>query len=139
MTAEIKMIDGIALAGISDSNHWITLDGPEEFGGFSASPRPMEYMLMGLAGCAAMDVLSILNKKRVKLSDFSMVAKAECAVNHPRVFKKIKLEYVFTGKHIHPPDIERAIELTEEKYCGGIAMLKNVIEIIHKYKIIVSE
>ena len=139
MKAKIKLIDGIALAGTSDSNHWITLDGPEEFGGFSAGPRPMELMLMGLAGCAGMDVLSILRKKRVKLNDFSMEVEAERAEDHPRVFTRIKLNYIFSGKNILPSDIERSIALTEEKYCGATAMLKKSVEIIHNYRILESE
>jgi len=139
MKAKLKLIDGIALAGVSDSNHWVTLDGPEDFGGFSAGPRPMELMLLGLAGCAAMDVLSILRKKRVKLSNFNMHVDAERAKDHPKVFTKIKFNYIFSGKNIRPLDIERSIELTEGKYCSATAMLKDVVEIIHDYKIEESE
>jgi len=137
--ATIKLINGITLAGKSDSNHWVTLDGPENFGGFSAGPRPMELMLLGLAGCAAMDVLSILRKKRVNLSDFNMNVEAERAEDHPRVFTRIKLNYMFTGKNIHPSDIERSIKLTEEKYCGATAMLKSAVEINHDYQILEPE
>ena len=139
MKAKLKLIDGIALAGVSDSNHWVTLDGPEDFGGFSAGPRPMELILLGLAGCAAMDVLSILRKKRVKLSNFNMHVDAERAKDHPKVFTKIKFNYIFSGKNIRPLDIERSIELTEGKYCSATAMLKDVVEIIHDYKIEESE
>jgi putative redox protein len=139
MKAKLRWIDGIALAGVSDSNHWITLDGPKEFGGFLAGPRPMELVLLGVAGCAAMDVLSILRKKKVKLSDFKVEAEAEQAEKHPQVFTKIKLNYMFYGENIRPADIERSIELTEEKYCGATAMLKSAVEIIHDYGIIESE
>jgi len=136
MKAKIKLIDGIAFAGVSDSNHWVTLDGPEEFGGFSAGSRPMELILLGLAGCAAMDVLSILKKKRVQLSDFGMEIDAERTEDYPKVFTDIKLYYLFTGKNIRPSDIERSIELTEEKYCGATAMLKNAVKITHDYQIV---
>ena len=71
MKARLQHIDGLAMAGVSDSKHWIAMDGPEKFGGFSAGSRPMEVMLLAVAGCTAMDVLSILKKKRVKLDDFS--------------------------------------------------------------------
>ncbi len=138
MTAKIKLIDGIALAGISDSNHWVNLDGPEDFGGFSAGPRPMEYMLLGLAGCAAMDVLSILRKKRIELNDFTMEIQAEQSANHPKVFTKVKLNYIFDGKNIQSSDVDRAIELTVDKYCGATAMLKNTVNIIHNYQILNS-
>jgi len=120
MKAKLKLIDGIALAGVSDSNHWVTLDGPEDFGGFSAGPRPMELIL-------------------VKLSNFNMHVDAERAKDHPKVFTKIKFNYIFSGKNIRPLDIERSIELTEGKYCSATAMLKDVVEIIHDYKIEESE
>ena len=136
MTAKIKLIEGIALVGVSDSKHWITLDGPESFGGYAAGPRPMELMLLGLAGCAAMDVLSILKKKRVKLDDFSMEIEAERAEDHPKVFSKIILNYVFSGENLRSTDIERSIDLTKDKYCSGIAMLKNIVDIIHNYRIL---
>jgi len=139
MRVKLKLIDGIALAGVSGSNHWVALDGPEDFGGFSAGSRPMELILLGLAGCAAMDVPAILKKMRVELNDFSMDVKAERAEDHPKVFTKIILNYIFTGKNIHTPDVERSIELTGEKYCSATAMLKDVMEIIHEYQIVESE
>jgi putative redox protein len=138
MNAKIKLIDGIALAGVSNSNHWVTMDGPENFGGHSAGPRPMELVLMGVAGCAAMDVLSILRKKRAELNGFNMEVEAERTEEHPQVFTRIKLNYIFSGKNIQPSDIERSIELTEEKYCGATAMLKGAVEIIHNYRIVES-
>jgi putative redox protein len=139
MRVRLKLIGGIALAGVSDSNHWVTLDGPEDFGGYSAGSRPMELILLGLAGCAAMDVLSILKKKRIELNDFNMDVEAERAEDHPKVFTKIILNYIFTGKNIHTSDVERSIELTGEKYCSATAMLKDVVDITHKYKIVESE
>ncbi len=135
MRAKLQRIDGLALAGVSDSNHWVTMDGPEDFGGFSAGPRPMEMMLLSIVGCTAMDVLSILKKKRIKLDDFSVEVKAERAEEHPRVFTEIKLHYIFTGKNIRPVDVERAIGLSQDKYCSATAMLRKVANITHDYQI----
>ncbi len=139
MKAKVKLIDGIALAAFGDSNHWVTMDGPEKFGGFHAGPRPMELILMGLAGCAAMDVLSILRKKRVEIKNFDMEIEAERAEEHPQIFTKIKLHYNFYGKNIKPADVERSIELTDEKYCPATSMLRHSAEITHEYKIIETD
>ncbi len=92
-------------------------------------------MLLSLAGCTASDVVSILQKKRVKLDDFEINISAEMTEKHPRVFTKIDLEYVFYGDNIAEKDVERAIELSETKYCGVTAMLEKAIEINHVYKI----
>ncbi|MCK4857751.1 MAG: OsmC family protein [candidate division Zixibacteria bacterium] len=135
MKAKIRRIDGLALAGVSDSNHWVTMDGPAEFGGFLAGARPMELVLLGVASCAAMDVLSILRKKKTKLSDFAVEVDADRAKEHPQVFTAIRLHYILTGKRIRPADVERSIELTDEKYCGAIAMLKGNVAITHDYEI----
>lgn len=135
MKATIQRINGTALAGRGGSNHWVVLDGPEDFGGFSAGTRPMEMILIGLAGCTAMDVLSILKKKRVRLDDFSMQVEAERAEEHPKVFTRIHLHYIFTGNDIKPKDIERSIELSQDKYCGASAMLRKAAEISYDYEI----
>ncbi len=133
--AYIKQISGITFAGKTDSNHWITMDGPEEFGGSDAGIRPKELILLGLAGCTGSDVISILKKKRVQLNDFEINIEAEIADEHPQVFTKINLEYVFYGSEIKKEDVERAIELSQTKYCSVSAMLKNSIEIVHTYRI----
>jgi len=133
--AYIKQISGITFAGKTDSNHWITMDGPEDFGGSDASIRPKELILLGLAGCTGSDVVSILKKKRAPLNNFEMNIEAEVAEEHPQVFMKINLEYVFYGEGIKKEDVERAIDLSQTKYCSVSAMLKNSVEITHSYRI----
>ena len=134
-TAYLKQIKGITFAGKTDSNHWITMDGPEEFGGSSAGVRPKELLLLALAGCTASDVVSILSKKRTPLDDFEINIKADISDEHPQVFTKIDLEYVFYGKDLNVKDIERAIELSQTKYCAVTAMLEKAVEIKHTYRI----
>ena len=134
-TAYLKQIKGITFAGKTDSNHWITMDGPEEFGGSNAGIRPKELLLLALAGCTASDVVAILTKKRTPLDDFEINIKADISDEHPQVFTKIDLEYVFYGKDLNVKDIERAIELSQTKYCAVTAMLEKSIEITHTYKI----
>ena len=134
-TAYLKQIKGITFAGKTDSNHWITMDGPEEFGGSNAGIRPKELLLLALAGCTASDVITILTKKRTPLDDFEINIKADISDEHPQVFTKIDLEYVFYGNDLNTKDIERAIELSQTKYCAVTAMLEKAIEIKHSYKI----
>ncbi len=133
--AYLKQVKGITFAGKTNSNHWITMDGPEDYGGSNAGTSPKELLLLSLAGCTASDVVSILQKKRVKLDDFEINISAEMTEEHPKVFTKIDLEYVFYGQDIKAKDVERAIELSQTTYCGVTAMLEKALEINHTYKI----
>ena len=137
-TAYVKQIKGITLAGKTDSNHWITMDGPENFGGSDAGVRPKELILLSLAGCTGSDIVVILQKKKVKLDDFEMNITAEMADEHPQVYTKINIEFVFYGKDIQEKDVERAIELSQTKYCSVTHMLNKSVEITHSYKIVQS-
>jgi putative redox protein len=136
MKVRMKQVGGIALVGAGDTNHWVVMDGPEDVGGFSGASRPMELLLMSLGGCTAMDVISILKKKRVDLNDFGMEIEAERAEEHPKVFTEIKLHFIFTGKNIRTKDVERAIDLSQSKYCPATAMLRKSVKITHDYEII---
>ena len=131
----LKQVKGLTLAAKGESNHWITMDGPEKLGGSNAGVRPKELILMGLAGCTASDVISILQKKRVNLTDFEINITAQQVESHPKVFSHIDLEYVLYGKDIKEKDVERAIELSTETYCGVSAMLKKAMTINHTYRI----
>ncbi len=133
--AYIKQIKGITFAGKTDSNHWVTMDGPEDFGGSNAGIRPKELILISLGGCTGSDVVSILSKKRVKVDDFEMNISAEVAETHPQVFTSIHIEFVFYGKDIDPKDVERAIDLSQTKYCSVTAMLEKSVKITHSFRI----
>jgi putative redox protein len=137
--ALVKQVKGITFLGKTDSNHWITMDGPESFGGSDAGIRPKELLMLSLGGCTGSDVASILGKKKIKLDGFEMNISAEVADEHPQVFTKMHLEYVFYGKNLPEKDIERAIDLSLTKYCSVTAMLQKAMPIEHSYKIIESE
>jgi putative redox protein len=137
--AYLKQIKGITFAGKTNSNHWITVDGPEEFGGSNAGVRPKELVLIALAGCTSSDVVSILKKKRVILDDFEVNISAEMSEEHPKVYTNINLEFVFYGEDINEKDVERAIELSQTKYCSVSAMLNKSVEINHTYKVVKPE
>lgn len=137
--ALVKQVKGITFVGKTDSNHWITMDGPESFGGSDAGIRPKELLMLSLGGCTGSDVASILAKKKIKLKGFEMNISADVAEEHPQVFTKMHLEYVFYGKNLPEKDIERAIELSLTKYCSVTAMLQKAMPIEHSYKIVESE
>jgi putative redox protein len=138
-TALVKQVKGMTFVGKTDSNHWITMDGPEKFGGSDAGIRPKEILMLSLGGCTGSDVTSILSKKKIRLEGFEINITAESADEHPQVFTKMNLEYVFYGKNVLVKDVERAIELSLTKYCSVTAMLQKAMPIEHSYRIVESE
>ncbi|RLF28177.1 MAG: osmotically inducible protein OsmC [Thermoplasmata archaeon] len=139
MEAIIKQVEGLTFVAKADSNHWIAIDGPRQFFGSEAAPRPMELLLIALGSCTASDVAAILQKKRVDLREFHVKLRAERAEEHPKVFTKIHIEYVFGGRGIQNKDVERAIELSQGKYCPISAMLRKTVEITHSYRVLEEE
>lgn len=138
-TAFVKQLRGITLVGKTDSNNWITMDGPENFFGSNAAIRPKELLLLSLGGCTGSDVIAILQKKKANLKGFEINITAEQQEEHPQVYTKIHLEFVCYGKNIQDKDVERAIELSQTKYCSVTVMLQKSVEITHSYRIIDAE
>ncbi len=134
-TAVVRQVQGVTFVGRTDSNHWVAMDGPAEFGGSNAATRPKELILLALGGCTGGDVVSILKKKRVSVDTVEVRLTAEVADEHPQVFTKIHVEYVLFGDGIRKEDVERAIELSETKYCSVSAMLRGTVAITHSYRI----
>ncbi len=135
MKAIIKQIKGLSFVGKSDSNHWVTIDGPKEFYGSEAASRPKELLLLSLGSCTGSDVVAILKKKKIKLSNFELLLNAEVAEEHPKVFTKIHIEFIFQGNNLDSKQLERAIELSQKKYCPITQMLKSSVKITTSYKI----
>jgi putative redox protein len=135
-SAIVKQVRGLTFAGLTESGHWVIVDGPPEFGGSSAAIRAKELVLISLGACTGSDVVSILQKKRVKLGGFEVRLKAQVAEEHPQVYTKIHIEYVFYGEHLSKSDLERAIDLSQNKYCPVTAMLKNSVEITNSYTVL---
>ena len=140
MASEAKVTwvgPGLRLVGEASSGPAIVLDhvlpGEE---GRETGPRPLELLLIGLAGCSAMDVVSILQKKRQPFTGLQVKVTAERADEHPRVYTHIHLEYVVTGQGVEPQAVERAIELSQTKYCPAAAMLSKAVEITTSYQIV---
>jgi putative redox protein len=137
--AIVRQVQGLTFAGLTESGHWVTVDGPPEFGGSSAAIRPKELVLIALGACTGSDVVSILQKKRVKLGGFEVKLKAQVADEHPQIYTKIHIEYVFYGENLPNADLERAIDLSQNKYCPVSAMLKNSVELSNSYVVLPSD
>ena len=139
MKVRLIQTRGIAFTALTESKNWIVMDGPEDFGGFGAGPRPMEVMLSAIGACTSADVASILAKKRAPVDQIQVLVSAKRAEQHPKVFTHIRIEYLIAGKGVKPKDVERAIELSATKYCPAQAMLKNSVEFDLSYKIFESK
>ena len=135
LKVELKQIRGLALAGKGDSGHWVPVDSAEDFGGYASASRPLELFLMGLGGCTSMDILSILKKKRVELDHYECHIEADRANEHPKIFTDVRIKFIFYGKDISKEAVERAIELSDQKYCSATAMLRKAVDIKIDYEI----
>lgn len=131
--AVVRQVQGITLAGKSDTNHWVMMDGRDAAGEEGAASTPKELLLIALGGCTSMDVLPIMRKKRVQVDDFEVRLTGNARDEHPQVFTDIHIEYVFYGDAIPEADVERAIELSTTKYCSVSAMLSGGVKITHSY------
>jgi putative redox protein len=109
--------------------HTFLIDADESVGGKDRGPRPKALLLSGLAGCTAMDVTSILGKMKVSFDSFKVEIDAHLTDEHPKIYDKIHVRYVLTGSDIDRSKVERAVELSEERYCGASAMLRQAAEI----------
>lgn len=138
--AQIKWVDGAMFLGESGSGHTIVMDGPAEAGGRNMGVRPMETVLIGLGGCASYDVVSILKKGRQDVRDVQTLLEAERAETEPKVFTRIHVKFVVTGKNLKEAQVKRAVELSAEKYCSASIMLgRGGVEITHDYEIIEAD
>jgi putative redox protein len=133
MKARIKLVDGMMFVGESGSGHAVVMDGAPEYGGRNLGIRPMEMLLIGLGGCTAFDVVQILRKGREQVSDCEVEVTAERAEADPKVFTKIHVDYRVRGRDLAPAKVERAIQLSKEKYCSASIMLGAVAEITHSW------
>ncbi len=118
------------------NGHEIIIDATEKVGGENRGPRPKPLMMASLAGCTGMDVVSILKKMRVQLDYFNVVVEAELTEEHPKHFIKMHVIYEFKGKDLPMAKLEKAIDLSEERYCGVSATYKQTMELTSEIKIL---
>ncbi len=131
MKARVKWVDDMIFVGESASNHSVVMDGSKEVG-----ISPMEMLILGMGGCSSVDVVGILKKSRVDLVDCMVELEAERADEIPKVYTRIHAHYVVSGRGLKPATVERAINLSIEKYCSVSIMLGETAEITHDYEII---
>jgi putative redox protein len=136
MKTRIKWIEDVCLLAESGSGHGVIIDGAPEIGGKNLGVRPMEMLLMGLGGCTTMDVLSILKKQRQNITDCQIEIEAQRVDDIPKVFNKIHLHFIVKGHNLKQSAVERAIQLSAEKYCSASAMLEKSAQITHDFEII---
>ena len=118
------------------NGHKIILDAAEAVGGENRGPRPKPLMLVALAGCTGMDVVSILKKMRVEVEGFNVVVEGDLTEEHPKQFTKMRVIYEFKGKDLPMDKLEKAVNLSEERYCGVSAMYKKAIGITTEIRIL---
>ena len=135
MKARIKWVDGVSFVGESGSGHTMVMDGAPEGGGRDLGMRPMETVLIGTGGCSAYDVVHILKKSRAAISDCVLEIDSERAADDPKVFTRIHLHFIVSGKNLKPQQVERAIQLSAEKYCSASIMLAKTAAITHDFEI----
>jgi putative redox protein len=129
MNAKVIWKQDLSFEGFADCGFSLPLGTTREEGGGADGFRPMELLLIGLAGCTAMDVISIMKKKQQIVSGFEVKVHGERAQEHPKVFTGIELEYILTGKNLDPTAVKRSVELSETKYCSAMATLRKAVEI----------
>lgn len=134
-TAFMKQVQGVTVVAHGATNHWVVMDGSPEFDGSGAGSTPKELVLMALAGCTASDVIPILKKKRAPLQNLEVKVSGVERDQHPKTFTDIHIEYIFYGDGINPQDVERAIELSNTKYCSVSAILRASAKLTHSYRI----
>ena len=138
MKASVTWTGGMSFEGKADSGHAIVMDSSPDFGGENKGARPMELLLIGMGGCTSIDVMSMLNKSRQDVTDCIAEISAERAEDIPKVFTRIHVHFKVTGRGLDPKRVERAIELSAQKYCSASIMLGKTAEITHDFEIIES-
>ena len=136
MNISVNWVDGMLMVGKSHSGHSITMDGPPEIGGENLGVRPMEMLLLGVAGCTMIDVVTTLKKMRQELTHCETKVNAERADDHPKVFTDIHIQFIVKGQDLDPIKVEKAITLSAEKYCSASIMLGKTASITHDFEIV---
>ncbi len=136
MKCRIKWLDHMSFVGESDSGHSVVMDGAPEAGGRNLGVRPMEMLLLGLGGCTAFDVVSILQKSRQQMVACEVEIEAERAEEIPKVFTKIHVHFIVSGKDLDESKVAKAVALSADKYCSASRMLEKAATITHDFEVV---
>ena len=131
-TAKISWVDGALFVAEGGSGHTLTMDGAPDVGGRDVASRPMEVVLMGMGGCTAIDVVAMLKKQRQDIEGVEVSLVAERADLPPKIFTSVKVVYTVRGRKLNRALIERAVSLSEDKYCSATAMIRKSASVSHE-------
>lgn len=135
-TASATLDTAMSFRGRSGTGHELILDAPDDVGGENRGPRPVELVLLALAGCTGMDVISILRKMRQDVTGYEVQVRGdERAPEHPKVFTKVTVEHIVRGRALAEASVARAVELSATRYCPVSAMLGASAQVTHTYRI----
>ncbi|HHH45416.1 MAG TPA: OsmC family protein [Thiotrichales bacterium] len=135
MKARVKWVEQATFLGEAGSGHAVVMDGPPDAGGRNLGVRPMEMLLLGMGGCTAFDVVLILRRGRQPVTDCVVELEAERAEQPPKVFTRIHVHFIVTGRGLSEKQVARAVQLSAEKYCSASIMLGKTAEITHDFEI----
>jgi putative redox protein len=136
MKCRVKWLDHMTFVGESGSGHAVVMDGAPEHGGRDLGIRPMEMLLLGVGGCTAFDVVSILKKSRQSIIDCEVKIDSDRAEEVPKVFTRIHVHFIVSGKNLDPARVEKAVSLSAEKYCSASIMLGKTAAMSHDFEIV---
>ena len=136
MNATVRWAGEASFVGKTVSGHSVLMDGSPEFGGQNRGARPMELLLLGMGGCTAFDVVLILRKARQNITDCVAQLSAERAPEDPKVFTRIHVHFVMTGRLLDAKRVEQALKLSADKYCSASIMFAKTAEITHDFEIV---
>ncbi|MCB0834698.1 MAG: OsmC family protein [Bacteroidetes bacterium] len=135
MQTKVKWTGKMHFAGETENGTSMEMDTAPEHGGENRAPKPLEAVLMSLAGCTGMDVVSILRKMRQDFTGLEILSNGERVEDYPKKFRRIDLEFIVRGRHLDPALVAKAINLSHEKYCSVGAMLRPAVDIQVSWKI----
>jgi len=136
MRCRVKWLDNMSFVGESGSGHSVVMDGSPEAGGRDLGIRPMEMLLLGLGGCTAFDVILILKKSRQQVIDCEIKIDSDRAETIPKIFTRIHVHFVISGKNLDPARVKKAVDLSADKYCSASRILEKSAEITHDFEIV---
>lgn len=131
----VKWKEGMAFEA-DVHGHKILIDANKENGGSNLGPRPKPLMMVALAGCTGMDIVSILKKMRIEADDISIKIEGDITEEHPKHFTGMHIIYEFTGKDLPLEKLNKAVDLSMERYCGVSATYRKTMKITHEVKVI---
>jgi len=134
-TVTVKLLGNMQFLGSDEDGLTVMMDASPDLGGENKGIRPVALLLISLAGCSGMDIISILRKKKQTITGYEIKVSGERREEHPRIFTKIKVEHIVRGENIDPRAVERAVQLSTDTYCSVMAMLKQTADIDVAFRI----